>query len=150
MRVSGFSSLFRYIKNYLNKYTYIYIYKYIYIHTYTHTTDHTIPCHTIPHHTISYHDITSPYVALRYMRCGLAPPQVPRTWRIFSTSDVVPTVPPKYLWGAPWWTRRHHSNGMGVSSSSWGYPFIAGWFISWKIRSKWMMTGVPLFSETSM
>ena len=27
--------------------------------------------------------------------------QVPRTWRVFSTSDVVPTVPPKYLWGAP-------------------------------------------------
>ena len=26
--------------------------------------------------------------------------------------------------------------------SSWGYPFIAGWFISWKYyRSKWMMTG---------
>eukprot|EP00913_Durusdinium_trenchii_P010044 g9425.t1 len=24
---------------------------------------------------------------------------VPRTWRVFSTSDVVPTVPPKYLWG---------------------------------------------------
>ena len=26
-----------------------------------------------------------------------------------------------------------HDGGMVVSDKSWGYPFIAGWFISWKI-----------------
>ena len=29
---------------------------------------------------------------------------------------------------------------MGVASQSWGYPKVAGWFILWKIRLKWMMT----------
>jgi len=31
--------------------------------------------------------------------CAACDEFVPRTWRVFSTSDVVPTVPPKYLWG---------------------------------------------------
>ena len=30
---------------------------------------------------------------------------------------------------------------MEVSSSSWGYPKLAGWFISWQIPLKWMRTG---------
>ena len=36
---------------------------------------------------------------------------------------------------------------MVVSSSSWGYPKLAGWFISWKSIYKWMMLiGVPHFN----
>ena len=38
---------------------------------------------------------------------------------------------------------------MGVSSSSWGYPFIAGWCISWKIPiSNMDNLEVPPFMET--
>ena len=38
-------------------------------------------------------------------RAVVAVAQVPRTWRVFSTSDVVPTVPPKYLWGGRRWAK---------------------------------------------
>ena len=30
---------------------------------------------------------------------------------------------------------------MRVLPLKWGYPFIAGWFISWKIPLKWMRSG---------
>ena len=39
---------------------------------------------------------------------------------------------------------------LGVSSSSWGYPKVAGWFMVGKIPLKWMMTGgPPMTQETS-
>ena len=39
----------------------------------------------------------------------------------------------------------------GVSSSSWGYPFIAGWFTRDFILLKWMMTGgTPILGNLHM
>ena len=51
-----------------------------------------------PRSSDSYYSYSALRIEFEFWRFSRA--EVPRAWRIFSTSDVVPAVPPTSLWGA--------------------------------------------------
>ena len=58
----------------------------------------------------------------------------------------LPALPPSLVL----WMVGKSCTNLGVSSSSWGYPFIAGWFLSWKIPSfeiRMITRGTPVLGN---